>query len=284
MWALFTAVGPIISSLGSTATEYLTGGYSRSLLLLGGAFSLCLCNFASVVICCYVADKRSVKDLGLRLSLRWWLECSGGFLLGGALMSGIFAYQYLSDSLAITGYLEQSTGTLSFTTDLLVWLAFFVLAAFAEEIVHRSYQITNANEGLSALIDTPWLRAVVAVIVSVGFFVYIHLDSPGANTASMIGIALGGLMLGLAFLLTGRLALPLGLHIGWNFFQGNVFGFPVSGLRTHASFIGTFNFDNSLMTGGTFGPEASLPGFIAIVCGTVIIWLCFGSGKLRAGA
>jgi membrane protease YdiL (CAAX protease family) len=94
---------------------------------------------------------------------------------------------------------------------------------------------------------------------------------------------LAGLFLGLGFILTGELAIPIGLHMSWNFFQGSVFGFPVSGLNSAASFIGIHQSGPDLFTGGVFGPEAGLVGLSALVLGSVVIvlWLRWTRGAAQ---
>ena len=84
-----------------------------------------------------------------------------------------------------------------------------------------------------------------------------------------------GLFLGLGFILTGELAIPIGLHMSWNFFQGSVFGFPVSGLKLGDSLITIQQGGPDFITGGTFGPEAGLIGLAAIILGglMIVLWL-----------
>jgi hypothetical protein len=91
------------------------------------------------------------------------------------------------------------------------------------------------------------------------------------------------LFLGLGFILTGELAIPIGLHITWNFFQGNVFGFPVSGTTPIVTFIGINQRGPEIMTGGAFGPEAGLIGLIAIAIGVGLIYayLQWRDGEVR---
>jgi uncharacterized protein len=85
-------------------------------------------------------------------------------------------------------------------------------------------------------------------------------------------------LLGVGYVLTGQLAIPIGVHISWNFFQGNVFGFPVSGLDgLGAKFLATETSGPELWTGGVFGPEAGLLLPFAIALGSLMTfsWVRF---------
>ncbi|MEO1443025.1 MAG: hypothetical protein AAFV33_21670, partial [Chloroflexota bacterium] len=66
------------------------------------------------------------------------------------------------------------------------------------------------------------------------------------------------------------LAIPVGLHISWNFAQGNIFGFPVSGTDAGATFIAIEQGGPQLWTGGAFGPEAGLIGLLTILAGMIL--------------
>jgi membrane protease YdiL (CAAX protease family) len=81
-----------------------------------------------------------------------------------------------------------------------------------------------------------------------------------------------GLFLGLSYILTGDLAIPIGIHIAWNFFEGNVFGFPVSGVDSHLSLIATGQTGPIAWTGGTFGPEGVLVGILAALLGMLLVY------------
>jgi len=95
-----------------------------------------------------------------------------------------------------------------------------------------------------------------------------------------------GVMLGAFYALTGRLWMSIGVHAAWNFTQGYVFGAMVSGSdlgpamarSTARSDVPTW------LSGGSFGPEASLPALV--VCtgiGSAILWQAWKSGKLTKG-
>ena len=62
----------------------------------------------------------------------------------------------------------------------------------------------------------------------------------------------------MAYKCTNSLFFPIGIHWTWNFSQGNVFGFPVSGTSVDNSLITPVISGNELLTGGEFGPEASV--------------------------
>jgi len=84
--------------------------------------------------------------------------------------------------------------------------------------------------------------------------------------------------------LTGSLAIPIGIHITWNFFQGYVFGFPVSGGRDFSTtFIAIQQGGPTVWAGGDFGPEGGLIGLLAMMLGIllVIAWVRFRYRRLR---
>ena len=94
--------------------------------------------------------------------------------------------------------------------------------------------------------------------------------------------------MGAGLILTGELAIPIGLHIFWNFFQGNIFGFPVSGVSYPAEIVSLIKINQSgpeMWTGGGFGPEAGLLGLFANLLGLLLIfgWVYIRRGKKFAG-
>jgi hypothetical protein len=90
-------------------------------------------------------------------------------------------------------------------------------------------------------------------------------------------------MLGFGYVLSGELAIPIGLHITWNLFQGAVYGFPVSGFGPFgATFLATEQGGPKLWTGGSFGPEGGLLGPAAMLLGILLIslWIRLRQGKI----
>jgi hypothetical protein len=87
-----------------------------------------------------------------------------------------------------------------------------------------------------------------------------------------MGIFLAGVFFAYAYIRTKQLWLPIGMHIGWNFFEGVVFGFPVSGLEPYALTRITVQ-GPEIWTGGVFGPEAGLIVLPALILGAFLIYL-----------
>jgi hypothetical protein len=70
----------------------------------------------------------------------------------------------------------------------------------------------------------------------------------------------------------GNLWLICGLHAGWNYVQGNVYGLPVSGTPEANSLLafGPTEGSDDLLTGGDFGVEASLSGTAVLLVALVV--------------
>jgi hypothetical protein len=81
-----------------------------------------------------------------------------------------------------------------------------------------------------------------------------------------------GVFFAFGYMRTSLLWLPIGIHFGWNFFEGTVFGFQVSGL-TNFSLIQQTVSGPPLITGGGFGPEAGLIVLPALGLGAVLIYI-----------
>ncbi len=110
-----------------------------------------------------------------------------------------------------------------------------------------------------------------AVVLPSVIFGIVHLTNPNATLAGAAGVTMAGLLLGYACVRTRQLWLPLGLHIGNNFFQGVIFGFPVSGQSGSFHLLQSNITGPAIITGGAFGPEAGLVilPFLFLIAGAV---------------
>ncbi len=226
-------------------------------------------------------DRRPFSGFGLRLDRTWWLDFCFGLVLGALLMTAIFLVELLTGWITVTGTFETvgaggviGTGG-TFALAILIPLVLFVCVGFYEELLSRGYQLQNLAEGLNyPSLGGPRGGILLAWVLSSSLFGLFHLGNPNATLISTVNITFAGLLLGAGYVLTGQLAIPIGLHITWNFFQGNFFGFPVSGIEPiGATFISIEQGGPTLFTGGVFGPEAGLLDIAATIIGSLLIWL-----------
>ncbi len=260
----------LVGSLLITAGGAEQSTLSLNLPLYAGAT---LAAVASIWAAGRFLDRRPFSGFGLRLNRVWWSDLSFGLLLGGLLMTVIFLVQLAAGWVTVTGSFEAVGGGAFFPT-VLTPVALFLCVGFYEELVSRGYQLTNLAEGLNVTRVGPRGAVLLAWVLSSSFFGLLHIFNPNATILSTLNIVLAGLMLGFGYVLTGELAIPIGLHVTWNFFQGNVYGFPVSGLDpVGATLLTTEQAGPDLLTGGPFGPEGGLLAPSAMVLGLVLISL-----------
>ncbi len=229
-------------------------------------------------------DRRRFADFGVHLNLNWWIDFGFGLALGAVLMVLIFAVEAGAGWVTITRTMQSppydlpfgaSLPILSFGVAILIALLRFVGVGISEEFLSRGYHLKNLAEGFNFRPIGPKGAIILAMLLSSAVFGVLHAANPNASVISTFNIFLAGLFLALGYILTGELAIPIGLHITWNFFQGNVFGFPVSGTEAGATFIAIEQGGPQLVTGGAFGPEAGLIGIAAMVLGSMltILWV-----------
>jgi hypothetical protein len=90
-------------------------------------------------------------------------------------------------------------------------------------------------------------------------------------------------MLGAFYALTGRLWISIGVHMGWNFTQGYVFGAAVSGSDIGPALARSTASSGrpDWATGGLFGPEASLPALLVCTAvGASVLFVAWKIGRL----
>jgi membrane protease YdiL (CAAX protease family) len=162
----------------------------------------------------------------------------------------------------------------------------YVAVAINEEFTFRGYQLRNLAEGLAGRWVRPSLAIALALCLSAVAFGLSHLGNRNASAVTTSNIVLGGLAFGLPFVLTGELAMSLGLHFAWNFCQGTVYGFPVSGHAPARPMLVLVQEGPALWTGGQFGPEGGLLGVVAIFLSVVLglLWIGWRHERLRVRA
>jgi membrane protease YdiL (CAAX protease family) len=227
-------------------------------------------------------DRRPFSAFGFRLGAGWWLDLFLGMVLGALLMTIIFLMELGLGWVEVTGSFETHGGA-PFVISILFPVVTFLCVGVSEETVFRGYQLKNAAEGLNHRALGPRGPILLAWVLSSVFFAVLHADNPNATPISTLNIVLAGLMLGFGYVLSGELAIPIGLHITWNFFQGAVYGFPVSGFGAFGpTLLTTEQGGPELWTGGSFGPEGGLlvPAVMLLGMSLIALWTRLRTGKV----
>jgi membrane protease YdiL (CAAX protease family) len=252
-------------------------------LILASSLETALACLVSVWLAGRWLDRRPFADFGLHFNRDWWLDFSFGLGLGAFLMLVIFLVELAAGWVTVGGTWITRDPEAFFPLALLPPLATFLAVGFYEELLSRGYQLRNLAEGLNGRALGPRGALVLATLLSSAVFGMLHVLNPHASLISSFNISVAGaLLLAMGYLLTGELAIPIGVHITWNFFQGNVFGFPVSGGNfASATLVSIRQGGPDLWTGGAFGPEAGLLGLGAMLLGGLLIagWVRWRYGR-----
>ena len=195
-----------------------------------------------------VIEKRSFSSIGFNKN-NWLKKYSLGFLIGLAMMSIIVLILLPFGYITIEKNPIQPVGV-SAIASVLVILFGWIIQGATEEIVTRGWLLnvlsTKYNKG-------------VGLLISSTLFGLMHLTNPNVNYIAVINIILVGLFYGLYVIKTNDLWAVCGMHSAWNFAQGNIFGFKVSGLDVSVGSLIDLNLVGSdFVTGGIFGPEAGI--------------------------
>ena len=195
-----------------------------------------------------VIEKRSFSSIGFNKN-NWLKKYSLGFLIGLAMMSIIVLILFPFGYITVEKNPIQPVGISAIASVLIILLGWIIQGA-TEEIVTRGWLLnvlsTNYNIG-------------VGLLISSTLFGLMHLTNPNVNYIAVINIILVGLFYGLYVIKTNDLWAVCGMHSAWNFAQGNIFGFKVSGLDVSVGSLIDLNLVGSdFVTGGIFGPEAGI--------------------------
>lgn len=269
--AVFLAVAaavanPLVLLLDATDIRILESSLVNPLVAFG--FILALWVVARGL------EGRTLADYGLGLSGRWLTDAAAGAAIGIAVMSLMVMIQIVAGGLEVTGIgwtdLEVPLGVA-----VAGQLGRYLAGSLFEEAVTRGFLLC-----LVAEVVRGWgFGATRSVLGAWGFtsalFGVLHLFNPGATLLSAVNLTLIGGLLGLGMVLSGSLAIPIGLHAAWNITQNVLFGRPNSGKPAVATILVTEDWGPEVFTGGSFGPEASLLVLPAAIIGAalVAVWI-----------
>lgn len=218
----------------------------------------------------FVDNRASLTLAGIKPDNNWWKEFGIGCGIAALVMTFIFVIQTVTGTIEFLGFSWELPGSSSWMYPVIVFFVQMLCVGFYEEIMSRSYLIPNFKEGVTFWRIDPKKATLLAIIFSSSFFGIAHALNPNATLFALLNIFMAGVMLAIPYVITGRLAYSVGIHFAWNFFQGGVFGFRVSGQAINGSLIQIQQGGEQIWTGSSFGPEGGLIGTFGIVIVTAL--------------
>lgn len=205
-------------------------------------------------------DRKPVASLGFSFRAPWLRLVVLGIVVSVAMQAAIF----LIDSVAgfAHGYVRALTPVTLHA--LSAYAIIFALAALAEEMPFRGYLLQNLWEDWGF-----WPATIITALLFAG----LHVGNPHARerlVLTLVVLVAYGVWAALTVRLTKSVWFALGAHFGWNFFEGPVFGFPVSGYGIAGdSLIRQTSAGPAWLTGGSYGPEGGVFALVVIVAAMV---------------
>lgn len=254
---IFFIVMLIIEGNAEFSTDALMNNPIGNLLMMLSQ----LIGVIITVIICLTLEKRKWKDIGMTS-----LRNHGGHLLFGLFLGAIsivFIALIMMATRQIT--IEPVKVTSQLLTEIGLYFIGFIFVAVNEELFFRGYIVSTLKQTKSI---------PIMYIVSSFIFGLAHLGNPNVHLLGIINICLIGLLFAYMFIQTKSLWMTMGYHFTWNFFQGNILGFNVSGGDGNG-FFHIKSADN-IWTGGSFGIEASIWTTVFIVIGFLMTKVYIG--------
>ena len=204
----------------------------------------------------YFVDKKDYRSLGLGF------DHLGSHLVKGivwaiGILSVAFLLVWANGNIQILGIQDLGIA-------LVGYLSFFLLVAMVEEVICRGYILQMVTDHLN-------YKAGIAV--SALIFTLAHIGNDHFTWIAFLNLTLGGVLMSLLYLKYQSLYVPIGFHWLWNYFQGNILGFGVSGNEVLSVLQISVN-EPDWLSGGKFGLEGSI--FTCILLGVVTVYLWKG--------
>ncbi len=219
----------------------------------------------SVILFWRLFDKKPLSGMGL-ISLRYgYKDLRTGLILGIISMSLVFVIILKMGNVILEKELLKPTTLFPLFTGFIL----FIVAGISEELFSRGYCI-------EVLKQTG--KTSIAVLVSSLVFTALHLGNKNISFLAIFNVFLAGILFSNMYLKTGSIWLSTGYHIMWNFFEGTIFGFQVSGLYVNGLYK-VKNVTNNYINGGQFGPEGGIVVTIIITLGFLYLWKFYKPGN-----
>lgn len=207
-------------------------------------FIQCILMIFFVILFWKIWDKRKLSDIGFTSIKDGWKDLCIGLLIGAISFTIVAIVLLSTNSVELSSNFSEP----KFSSALVTQLIIFIFVGINEELFSRGYCMTVLKQT-----NKSWVPVIVSSII----FALMHSMNDGISLLAYVNLFLFGIVMAYIFIKTKNIWMCIGYHITWNYFQGNVFGFLVSGNTTDSIYsIKTVN--PNLINGGSFGPEGGL--------------------------
>ena len=266
LWISSELVGPFSIAIGPLTEFFSPGNGVASIQEFFFHYILYYELFSFVfilllfIVWVKVIEKNSLSSLGF--VKRNWLKYLGWGILLSLLQMGMIALVYQVGGIGTFELNELSLEPILFILGL---FPFWLLQGGTEEVATRGWLLTR----IAARTNLP-----LAIAISSSLFGILHLGNSGVTFLSVLNIILDGVLAGLLFIYTDSIWLVVAQHGTWNYVQGNLLGFQVSGTGADASiFSFTMGSGPDWLTGGEFGAEGSIITTLVLLLSVLIVYL-----------
>ncbi|WP_195988974.1 CPBP family intramembrane glutamic endopeptidase [Clostridium sp. D53t1_180928_C8] len=198
----------------------------------------------SCIIIWKLFEKKKISKMGITSIKKGYKELIVGLALGAVAMSIVAIVIISIGDVSLINPIRKPQITIS----LLYGLIGFIFVGFGEEILSRGYIMSVLKQTRNK-----WIVLIGPALI----FAALHLGNNGIDLLSFINLFLVGVLFAYMFMKSKSLWMPIGYHITWNYFQGYVWGFGVSGISVNGLYK-VENISNNIINGGAFGPEGGI--------------------------
>lgn len=236
---------------------------------LGLMISTSLSN-AIIILSCIVIwkifEKKKVSEMGLTNFKKGYKEFISGLLFGAIAISIVAIILLLMGNVRLVNSVSKP----QLSVALLEGLILFIFVGFGEEILGRAYIMSVLKQTRNK-----WIVLIISSVI----FAILHLGNNGISILAFINLFLVGLLFGYMFMKSKNIWMSIGYHITWNYFQGYIWGFQVSGITTSGLYK-IENINNNIINGGLFGPEGGLIVTIVTCIAFYIVYKYYSNNNI----
>jgi len=146
------------------------------------------------------------------------------------------------------------------------WIVPMFLGVLLEDFLYRGYLLFTLTTGIGF-----WPAAIVTSLLMGGM----HYFNPAGHGLGPLAATIYCLVTCLALRRTGDLWMPLGIHLAWDWGESYFYGLQDAGFPAVGHLFEGHVHGSVLLTGGAFGPEASIFNLVMLAAWGLIfsVWL-----------